>query len=86
VALVANPEERRRHEPGSCAGCGADLRDAPEGVSAPAQYGPRITAIVLYLYVGRFLLKKRTAQALVAELFASPVSEGHRGDDDPTCP
>jgi transposase len=25
---------------------------APQGVSAPAQYGLRITAIVLYLYVG----------------------------------
>ena len=38
------------------------------------QYGPRITAIVLYLYVGQFLSKKRTAQAL-AELFGTPVSE-----------
>jgi transposase len=115
LALVANPEERLRHEPGPCTGCGADLRDAPEvgverrqvfdlppmtvrvtehqliarrcacgtttcgtapeGVSAPAQYGPRITAIVLYLYMGQFLSKKRTAQAL-AELFATPVSEG----------
>jgi transposase len=28
LALVANPEERRRHEPGPCTG--ADLRDAPE--------------------------------------------------------
>jgi transposase len=48
---------------------------APEGVTAPAQYGPRITAIILYLYVGQFLSKKRTAQAL-AELFGSPVCEG----------
>src|SRR6195256_4272874 len=51
--------------------CGA----APEGVTAPVQYGPRITAIILYLYVGQFLSKKRTAAAL-AELFATPVSEG----------
>ena len=50
--------------------CGA----APEGVSAPVQYGPRITAIVLYLYVGQFLSKKRTAQAL-AELFGTPMSD-----------
>jgi transposase len=28
--------------------CGA----APEGVTAPVQYGPRTSAIVLYLYVG----------------------------------
>ncbi len=38
------------------------------------QYGPRITAIILYLYVGQFLSKNRTAQAL-AELFGTPVSE-----------
>jgi transposase len=50
--------------------CGA----APEGVTAPVQYGPRITAIILYLYVGQFLSKKRTAQAL-AELFGTPVSD-----------
>jgi len=115
LALVADPTERQRHEPGPCVGCGADLADAfevgmecrqvfdlppmtvqviehqliarrcgcgvttlgtaPEGVSAPVQYGPRITAIVLYLYVGQFLSKKRTAAAL-AELFGTPVSEG----------
>ncbi len=38
------------------------------------QYGPRITAIILYLYVGQFLSKKRTAQAL-AELFGTPISD-----------
>ena len=48
---------------------------APEGVTGPVQYGPRITAIILYLYAGQFLSKKRTAQAL-AELFGTPVSEG----------
>ncbi len=47
----------------------------PEGVNAPTQYGPQITAIILYLYVGQFLSKKRTATAL-AELFGTPVSEG----------
>lgn len=115
LALVDNPNERERHEPGPCGGCGANLTDspevgmerrqvfdlppmtvrvtehqliarrctcgattcgsAPEGVTAPVQYGPRITAIILYLYVGQFLSKKRTAQAL-AELFGTPVSEG----------
>ena len=115
LAQVADPNERLRHEPGRCAGCGSDLADAPEvgmekrqvfdlppmtvevtehqliarrcacgattcgtapqGVSAPVQYGPRITAIVLYLYVGQFLSKKRAAQAL-AELFGTPLSEG----------
>jgi transposase len=115
LALVDTPDERVRHEPGPCTGCGADLADAPEvgverrqvfdlppmtvrviehqliarrcgcgtttcgsapqGVAAPVQYGPRITAIILYLYVGQFLSKKRTAQAL-AELFGTPVCEG----------
>jgi transposase len=56
--------------------CGATTcPTAPEGVTAPVQYGPRVTAIILYLYVGQFLSKKRTAQAL-AELFGTPVSEG----------
>ncbi len=115
LTLVADPNERLRHEPGQCAGCGAELAAAPEvgmerrqvfdlppmtvrvtehqliarrcscgtttcgappaGVTAPVQYGPRITAIILYLYVGQFMSKKRTAQAL-AELFGTPVSEG----------
>ena len=115
LAPVDTPDERVRHEPGGCCGCGADLTGAlevglerrqvfdlppmrvrvtehqliarrcacgattcgtaPDGVTAPVQYGPRITAIILYLYVGQFLSKKRTAQAL-AELFGTPVSEG----------
>jgi transposase len=57
-------------------GCGTSTcAVAPSGVSAPVQYGPQIAAIILYLYVGQFLSKKRTAQAL-AELFGTPVSEG----------
>jgi transposase-like protein len=57
-------------------GCGATTCGTPpDGVVAPVQYGPRITAIILYLYIGQFLSKKRTAQAL-AELFGTPVSEG----------
>lgn len=115
LALVDDPNERMRHEPGPCGGCGANLAEAPEagverrqvfdlppmtvrvtehqliarrcacgtttcgaapdGVRSPVQYGPRITAIILYLYVGQFLSKKRTAQAL-AELFGTRVSEG----------
>jgi transposase len=115
LTLVADPDERVRHEPAACSGCGTDLADAPEvglerrqvfdlppmtvrvtehqlvarrcacgttscatapeGVRAPVQYGPRITAIILYLYVGQFLSQKRTVQAL-AELFGTPVSEG----------
>lgn len=115
LALIDNPNECTRHEPGPCTDCGCSLTDAaevglerrqvfdlppitvrvtehqliarrcacgtttrataPDGVTGPVQYGPRITAIILYLYVGQFLSKKRTAQAL-AELFGTPVSEG----------
>lgn len=38
-------------------------------------YGPRITAIILYLYVGQLLSKQRAAQAL-SELVGTPVSQG----------
>jgi len=48
---------------------------APEGTEAPVQYGPRIAAVIIYLYIGQFLSKKRTAQAL-AELFGVPLSSG----------
>jgi transposase len=48
---------------------------APEGAEAPACYGPRIAAVIVYLYIGQFLSKKRTAQAL-AELFGVPLSPG----------
>ena len=56
--------------------CGRRTRAAaPQGAEAPVQYGPRIAAIVIYLYIGQFLSKKRTAQAL-AELFGIPLSPG----------
>ena len=48
---------------------------APQGAGAPVQYGPRVAAIIVYLYTGQFLSKKRTAQAL-AELFGTPLSPG----------
>ena len=57
-------------------GCGQRTRGAaPEGADAPVQYGPRIAAVVIYLYIGQFLSKDRTAQAL-AELFGVPLSAG----------
>jgi transposase len=57
-------------------GCGHRTKAAaPGGADAPVQYGPRIAAIIIYLYIGQFLSKKRTAQAL-AELFGVPVSSG----------
>jgi hypothetical protein len=57
-------------------GCGQRTRAAaPRGAEAPVQYGPRIAAIMIYLYLGQFLSKQRTAQAL-AELFGTPLSSG----------
>jgi transposase len=56
--------------------CGRRTKAAPpEEAQAPACYGPRIAAVIIYLYIGQFLSKKRTAQAL-AELFGIPVSSG----------
>jgi transposase len=49
--------------------------EAPAGVDAPVQYGPNVAAIVVYLYVGQFLSKDRTARALT-ELFGIPISPG----------
>ncbi len=55
--------------------CGTETTAAaPEQVNAPVQYGPRILAVILYLYIGQFLSKKRTANTL-ADLFAVPVSD-----------
>lgn len=48
---------------------------APVGVSAPVQYGPRITAAVVYLYAGQFLSKHRTACA-ISDLLGVPLSAG----------
>ena len=48
---------------------------APVGVDAPVQYGPRLTAVVVYLLVAQFGAQKRVAQA-VADLFGVPISQG----------
>jgi transposase len=52
-----------------CAACGTRTRAAfPAGVTAPAQYGPRIAAFVLYLQTYQLLPEKRLA-ALLSDLF-----------------
>ena len=57
-------------------GCGQHTTGAaPDGVDAPVQYGPRLTAIVVYLMVAQFGAQKRVAQA-VADLFGVPISQG----------
>lgn len=45
-------------------------------MEAPACCGPRIAAIIIYLYVEQFLPKKRTAQALVG-LLGLLAQDGH---------
>jgi transposase len=47
----------------------------PAGVDAPVQYGPRLSAVVVYLLVAQFGAQKRVAQA-VADLFGVPISQG----------
>ena len=57
-------------------GCGVTTAaTAPDGVTAPASYGPNVAAVATYLYAGQFLSKARTADAL-AELFGLPISPG----------
>jgi transposase len=57
-------------------GCGTLTRgQPPEGVSAPVQYGPRVSAIAVCLWHGQFLSRSRTCQAM-SELFGVPVSAG----------
>lgn len=57
-------------------GCGHRTRGgAPVGAEAPVQYGPRVAAVIVYLYTGQFLSRKRTAQAL-AKLSGVPLSPG----------
>jgi transposase len=52
-----------------CAACGTQTRAAfPEAVTAPVQYGKRISAFVLYLLHYQLLPEKRLA-VLMAELF-----------------
>jgi len=60
--------EHRAHDC-RCVTCGTQTRAAfPEGVSAPVQYGERISAFVLYLLHYQLLPEKRLA-ALMADLF-----------------
>ncbi|MDT5024315.1 MAG: transposase [Micromonosporaceae bacterium] len=56
--------------------CGHETTAAsPAQVDAAVQYGPRLTAIVVYLMVAQFGAQKRVAQA-VADLFGVPISQG----------
>jgi transposase len=49
--------------------------DAPDGVTAPMQYGPRAAAVAAYLWHGQFLSRNRAGQAM-ADLFGCAPSPG----------
>jgi len=57
-------------------GCGrVTMAAAPAGVGGPAQYGPGVRALAVYLLAGQHLPLARTRE-LLAELVGAPVSEG----------
>jgi transposase len=58
----------------TCPCCGRPGKaDAPDGVTAPAQYGPRAAAMGVYLWHGQFLSRDRACQAL-ADVFGCAPS------------
>jgi transposase len=57
-------------------GCGCETRaDAPDGVPAPVQYGPRVMGAGIYLWHGQFLSRDRACQAL-SEMFGCAPAPG----------
>jgi transposase len=57
-----------------CPSCGAQTRGSfPDGVNAPAQYGPRIAAFVVYLLHYQLLPEDRLAEAM-ADLFGPKLA------------
>jgi transposase len=61
---------------GTCA-CGrAHRRDFPAGVAAPVQYGPRVSALAVYLTQDQLLPYQRTAK-LLAQVGGIPLSPGN---------
>jgi transposase len=57
-------------------GCGCETKaQAPGGVNAPVQYGPRIMGAGIYLWHGQFLSRDRACQAL-SDLFGCAPSPG----------
>jgi transposase len=59
-----------------CPGCGATTAaEAPAGVSAPRQYGPRVRAVATYLIQQGFVPYARTRD-LLADVFGVALAEG----------
>jgi transposase len=60
--------EHRAHEC-RCPGCGQRTKAAfPAGVAAPVQYGPRISAVAVYLLHGQFVPEDRVSE-MMRDLF-----------------
>lgn len=69
--VTEHRSERRR-----CSGCGHQTAAGfPDGVTAPAQYGPRVMALGLYLTCGQHLPYQRTA-TLLSDWLDAPLSTG----------
>jgi len=61
---------------GRACGCGIlTWGQAPAGVTAPVQYGPRVAALAAYLWHGQFLSRDRACAAL-GEMFGCAPSPG----------
>jgi transposase len=72
----ARAEVTEHQMAGRRCGCGTvTWADAPDGVTAPVQYGPRAAAVAAYLWHGQFLSRNRVGQAM-ADLFGCAPSPG----------
>ena len=59
-----------------CPGCGTETTgEFPEGIEAPAQYGPGVATVGVYLNQEQLLPLARTCEVL-SDLFDCPISEG----------
>ncbi len=60
-----------------CPCCGERTRaEAPDGVTAPVQYGPRIAALDVYLWHGQFVSRDRACAALGEMFGCAPAPAG----------
>jgi len=76
--------EHRAHRC-QCPQCGETTRAAfPEGVTAPVQYGARITAFMLYLLHDRFIPEDRWVE-LMADLFGVKLAAATRARMSGAC-
>ncbi len=74
VQVVEHQAETKR-----CPGCGTETTGSfPQGVHAPAQYGPGVATVGVYLNQEQLLPLERTCETL-ADLFGCPIAEGTLG-------